>query len=119
LIVEWNGREYDVDPTELTQRELDQIEQKTGLTWKSLVTGGLNCEANAIRALFWVVERRDSKDLTFGDYDGPPLKVWLPHLPAFKAISDDLGKQLTSVFGDSGSGSSPSDVDTPPPSTTG
>jgi hypothetical protein len=127
LIVEWNGREYDVDIREWPQLELEEVERCTLLDWRGLVLGAVNMEPTALRALFWTVDRRDNKDLKFGGYAGPPLKVWLPHLSEWQSLREDLGKLWNAVMGaeggptpvDGGSESSPSDVDTPPPSTTG
>jgi hypothetical protein len=118
LVVEWQGREYDVDPSELSQRELDLIHQKTGLGWTDLLVGGVRCNATAIRALFWVVDRRADEKITFSDFDGPPMRLWIEHLAAFKAISDDLGKQITAAIGEDGLDASPSAADTPPTSST-
>lgn len=123
LVVEWQGREYDVDLREFSQRELSLIEQKAGLDWQGLLFGAWRMQPDPLRALFWIVDRRDDKDLTFGDYDGPPLKVWLPHLAEWRSIMDDLGKVAKAAAGEdtpetSGSASSLSDVDTPQPSMT-
>lgn len=125
LIVEWQGREYDVDLREFSQRELNAIQQQAApdLDWEGLLIGAWRMQPDALRALFWIVDRRDNKDLKFGDYDGPPLKVWLPHLTEWKSIMDDLGKVIQAVAPEetregSGSESSLSDVDTPPSSTT-
>jgi hypothetical protein len=123
LIVEWQGREYDVDLREFSQREMSLIEQKAGLDWQALLIGAWRMQPDALRALFWIIDRRDNKDLTFGDYDGPPLKVWLPYTADWKSIMDDLGKVIKAAAGEDtpetdGSASSPSDADTPLPNTT-
>lgn len=122
LIVEWNGKAYDVDPGELSQRELDLIEQRTGQTWREVLVGALRPEPNAVRALFWVVDRRDEPDLRYSDYDGPPMKVWLPKLAEYReAVVEPLGKAITAAIPPSalgGSPSSPATADTPQPSTT-
>lgn len=123
LIVEWQDREYDVDLREFSQREMALIEQKAGLDWQALLIGAWRMQPDALRALFWIVDRRDNKELTFGDYDGPPLKVWLPYASEWKSIMDDLGKVIKAASVEytpetSGSASSLSDVDTPQPSTT-
>lgn len=118
LIVEWNGKKYDVDPSGFNQRELDLIEQRTGMDWKTLLTGAVDCQPNAVRALFWLTDQREDRDLKYSDYDGPPLSLWLSHLGEIKAIADALGKVVTAQLGTDGSDDSPSTVDTPPGSTT-
>lgn len=123
LVIEWQGREYDVDLREFSQREMGLIEQKAGLDWQELLIGAWRMKPDALRALFWIVDRRSNPELTFGDYDGPPLWVWLEHVSEWKSIMDDLGKVIKAASGEEvpeadGSESSPSDVDTQPPSMT-
>lgn len=119
LAIDWNGKTYDVDPNEFTVRELDLIEQKTGLNWSNLLLTALRFQPNAIRALFWLVDQRDQPDLKFSSYEGPPMKVWTPHVVEWAALVDDLGKLVKAANAASGSADSPSTVDTHPSSTTG
>lgn len=118
LIINWQGRDYNVDPADLNQRELDLIHQRTGLTWGDLVTGGLRPDPNAVRALFWIVDQRTKPDLQYSAYDGPPMGLWLRHIAGYRDVVQDLGKLMTEAFGGNGSAASPSDADTPPISTT-
>ncbi len=115
-IVPWKGTDWDVDPTEFTGWELSQVKQRTGLSYMQLVDGVANLDGDAIRALFWTVERRNDPDLKFSDYDGPPLKTVIAHLAAFNEAMEEMGKALTPAS--PGSPGSPSSTDTPEPSTT-
>lgn len=118
LVITWQDRDYNVDPTELSTRELDLIYQRTSLTWPDLIKGGLRPDPNTVRALFWVIDQRADPNLKFSDYDGPSMRVWLPHLGEFKSIVGDLGKLMTEALETNGSGDSPSTVDTAPESST-
>jgi len=115
-IVPWKGTDWDVDPTEFTGLELSLVKQRTGLSYMQLVEGVANLDGDAVRVLFWVVERRNSPDLRFSEYDGPSLKTVIAHLPAFNEAMEEMGKALNPETG--GSPGSPSSTDTPAPSTT-
>lgn len=115
-LVVWNDREYDVDPTEFTGLELKKIKLRTGLSYKDLVRGIADLDAEAINAVFWAVDQRDKPDLKYDEYAGPPIKVILPHLEAFNTAMEEVGKALNP--GSDGSPSSPSDADTPEPTLT-
>lgn len=115
-IVPWNGKEFDIDPGEFTGRELSEIKKRTGLAYRALMTEALpELDPDAIRVLFWIVERRTQPDLVFGDYDGPPIRVVLAHFDGFTAAMDEMGKALEKALpptsGSSGSDGSPSSTD--------
>lgn len=121
-IVNWNGREYDVDPLTFSGLELSEIKLRTSFTFRKLIIEGIpDMDPDAIRALFWTVDRRSDPDLKFSEYGGPPAEVWLPTLPSFAdsaaALADGLGKAMptTPTTETTGTPSSPSS--TPPPST--
>lgn len=125
-IVPWNGRDYDIDPLDLSGLELKEIKLRAGFTFKELIPAVGNLDADAVRALFWAVERRGNADLKFSDYEGPTMRTFLPHLPAWIAnlTEGEVGKALglTAESGEtsetSGSPSSPTDSDGPDASTT-
>lgn len=103
VIVKWQGREYDIDPLEMTTRELDLIEQRTGLKLSDLVSGVLEFQANASRALFWVNDRRQDQALDFGTYDGPPMRVVMGVVGEFaRTVVDALGKAASTLPSDEG-----------------
>lgn len=125
-IVTWNDREYDVDPLGFSGLELSLIKQRTGMGFTKLMQEGIpDMDGDALRALFWVVDRRTDPELKFSEYGGPPLRVILPSLPGFIAsaeqMADDLGKATTPTIETNGSPGSPNS--SPPaetePSTTG
>lgn len=91
-IVPWNGTEYDVDPTEFTGLELSEIKKRTGFNFMGVIRGVLDQDGDAIRALFWTVDRRSNQDLKYGDYAGPSLRVIGPHLMGLEAVSDEMEK---------------------------
>lgn len=93
-IVPWNGKDYDVDPSEFTGLELSLIKLRTGLSFMDLLGAIPAMDGDAIRAAFWVVDRRENQDLAFSDYAGPSVRVVMPHLPAFGVAVEALGKGL-------------------------
>lgn len=92
--VPWNDKDYDVDPTEFTGLELSRIKQRAGFTFRQLVSAIGQFDGEALRALFWTVDYRTDPSLKFSEYDGPPLKVVLPHMKAFDDMIGDLGKAM-------------------------
>lgn len=119
-IVPWNGRDLDVDPCEFSGLELSLIKLRTGYTFKQLIIEVANLDADAIRALFWTVERRGDQELKFSDYAGPSMNVIVPHMVAYNEVMEELGKATgtTATPETDGSPSSPSDSDGPDASTT-
>ena len=115
-IVDWNGTEYDIDPGEFTGRELSDIKKRTGFTYRDLMFEALPAfDAEAIRALFWVIDRRTDPGLKFDDYDGPPIKVFIANFAGFPPLVDDVGKVLIAAIPETnGSDSSQSTSDTTP-----
>ena len=109
VIVRWQDREYDIDPLEMSTRELDLIEQRTGFKLSDLV-GGFADQANVPRALFWVVDRRQDQALDFGTYDGPPMRVVLESAAEYyKTVGAAMGKAASTLPSEpDGSPSSPS-----------
>lgn len=114
-IVNWNGKEYDVDPLVFSGLELSEIKLRTGFTFRKLIVEGIpDMDPDAIRALFWTVDRRTDSDLKFSEYGGPPAEVWLPAMPAFTksatALADGMGKAMptTPTTETTGTPSSPS-----------
>lgn len=118
-VVEWNGRKYDIDPTELTQMELKEIKKRTGLTFKGLVEGIGDLDPDTLLALFWVIDWRADQNVKFSDYEGPTLREVLPHvnelIDVINTAMPSVGKETS---GTDGSPSSPSGSDTPPTSST-
>jgi phage tail tube protein FII len=58
-LVDWNGKEYDIDPGEFTGRELSEIKSRAGFTYRDLMTEALPAfDADAIRAVFAVSRLR-------------------------------------------------------------
>lgn len=120
-LVQWNGKEYDVDPSEFTGLELSEIKIRIGQTFTQLLRGIPEFEPDVIRVLFWTVDRRTSPDLKFSEYAGPPMKIVVPELDAFTDRMGELGKsrrpnQTTETDGSPGSSS---DMDgSPGPTTT-
>ena len=112
LLIEWNGKTYDVDPEELTGLEAKAIQDHTGLDYPHLVMAGLSGEGDGIRALFWVIDRRDNPELRFADYPGPPMRVWRQLLAHFAVLADGLGKAAevadTTIAANGGAGSASS-----------
>lgn len=115
-IVDWNGKEYDIDPGEFTGIELGLIHKRTTLTYRQLMTEALpNFDGDAVRALFWIVDRRTNSGLKFDDYEGPPMKVFIGALAGFPPLVEELGKVVDAAFGTTGSESSASSTDGAPP----
>jgi hypothetical protein len=112
VIVPWQGEEYDVDPSELTGLELGLIKQRTGLSFSDLVSGIATFDADALRAVFWVNDRRRDDTINFSDYAGPPMKVFLPYLEVYTTAMEELGKALPDSPAETpGSGGSESSSD--------
>jgi hypothetical protein len=117
-LVPWNGKEYDVDPLEFTQLEMSAIKERTKLSFNALMNGACNLDGDAIRALFWTVDRRENPDLKFSDYPGPPLKVVIPHIEILGEVAAAVLKAMRAANEKGGSVLSPSGTDTPPASST-
>jgi len=115
-LIEWNDRELNVDPLDLSGLELSLIKQRTTLTFRGLSAALQEVDGDAVRALFWIAERRTNPDLKFSEYEGPPIRLFLEHIDGLEKAIGDLGKAPTPET--SGSPSSPSDVDTPEPTMT-
>lgn len=123
-IVQWNGKEYDADPGEFSGLELKLIKERTGLGFWDLVKGIPRMDGEALRAVFWTVDRRSDPELKFSDYPGPSVRAIMPHLRAFGELVEELGKEVKSVAsemsGKPGGQDSPSstpDVSTEPSTT--
>lgn len=121
--VPWNGKEYDVDPTEFTGLELSRIKQRASLTYRQLVHEIGQFDGEAIRAVFWTVDVRDDPNLKFSEYGGPPLSVIFPHMDAFNDAMAAAGKALGMPDPDetsetSGGPSSASSTEAPSPTET-
>ncbi len=54
-------------------------------------------DADAVRATFWAVERRDDQELKFTDYHGPAFRDILPYLAAFGEMVEELGKAVKTM----------------------
>lgn len=93
----WDGREYDVDPNEFTGLELSRIKQRTGLSFRQLISAIGDFDGDAIRALFWTVEGRTAPDLNYRDYSGPPMRVIVGQMEGFSDSMEFLGKALGGV----------------------
>lgn len=93
-IVQWQGREYDVDPSEFSAGELKLIKERTSLSYRKLIEAIGEQDGEAICALFWIVDRRADPNVKFGDYQGPPMKLVLSNLDGFNAAMEDLGKSM-------------------------
>jgi len=119
-LVTWNGREYDVDPSEFTGLELKLIKDRTNLSFRDLVNGIARFDGEAVQAVFWAVARRDEPDLKFSDFQGPPMKLVVANIAAFNDAMEELGKAADPDPSPetTGSGSSPSTPDGPGSSTT-
>lgn len=121
-IVQWNGKDYDVDPTEFTGMELKLVKERTGLSYSGLIRGLKEQDGDAICALFWIAARRENQSLNYGDFEGPPLRLVLANLHGLLAAMEELGKLMeataaTRTTGTAGIPSSPSgslDVSTEP-----
>jgi len=116
-IVDWNGKEYDIDPGEFTGLELSAIKQRTGFNYRKLMTEALpDFDADAIRAVFWTVDRREQPDLKFDGYAGPPMRVFIAGFEGFPPLVEELGKAMSAAMGEtSGSDPSQSSTDGAPP----
>lgn len=110
-IVPWNGTDYDVDPSEFTGLELSLVKQRTGMSFTDLMRGAIGLDGDAIRALFWVVDRRQDQSLAFSDYAGPSIRTVMPHIAGLGEVADELGKALPDAK--PGSAGSPSSSDSP------
>lgn len=96
-IATWDGVEYDIDPSEFTVEEMRQVKLMTGLSYSKLLTALPEMDPDAIKALFWVVKRREDHALKFSEFDGPPMKVFMAALAGVDAMADQLGKLLDGV----------------------
>jgi hypothetical protein len=112
-IVNWKGTDFDVDPSELDGLELSAIKQRTGMSFADLMRGIGKLDPDAIRAVFWAVEKRADADLKFSEYAGPSMRVIIPALPAYNEAIEDLGKDLPEIPAKTGSDPSPSSTDVP------
>lgn len=112
-LIEWNGQELNIDPLDLNGLELSLIKQRTTYTFRDLSKALQDVDGDAVRALFWIAERRINPDLAFGEYEGPPIRLFLEHLDGLTEAVGDLGKAPTPET--DGSPSSPSDADIPEP----
>lgn len=122
LVIEWNGREYDIDPGTFLQAEMRLIKQRAGISsYPTLMQGLITLDADAIAAVFWINDYRDNPDLKFGDYPGPPTQVLLDHMEELAELAAVVLGKLDPMerLGTPGSPGSPNGSDTPPPSTTG
>lgn len=126
-LVVFNGLELDVDIMELNGWELSQIKQKAGFGYRQLVAALMEWDGDAIRAVFWIAERRHRPDLQFGDYHGPTLGFAMEHAASFtpQVPDDEDGDELGKAAGATtpttetpGSPSSPTDSGGPDASTT-
>jgi hypothetical protein len=93
-IINWNGVDYDVDPSEFTGGELKLVKERTGLRYSELVQNILAFDGEAICAIFWVAARRTNPELKFSEFDGPPLRLVMANLEGLNAAMDDLGKAM-------------------------
>lgn len=93
----WNGREVDADPCGFSGLELQLIKERTKLGFWDLIKGIPKMDPDAVRATFWLVDRRDDQELKFSDYHGPTFRDILPHLPAFKELVEELGKAVKTL----------------------
>lgn len=119
--VPWNGKDYDVDPTEFTGLELSRIKQRAGLSYRELVRDIGQFDGEAIRAVFWTVDYRTDSSLKFSDYEGPPLAVVIPYMDAFNDAMLAVGKALgmpDETSATPGTPSSPSSTEAPSPTET-
>jgi hypothetical protein len=117
-LVNWNGKEYDADPTEFSGLELKKVKLRTGLKYKELINGISHLDPDALNAVFWVVDQRENPDLKFDDYSGPSIKVVLPYMEAWNEAMEEVGKALTPATESNGSQSSSSAAGAPEPTLT-
>jgi hypothetical protein len=95
FVVDWDGRQFDIDPNEFTGLELAEIKIRTTWSYRELIRelGGMDSEA--FRVLFWTVDKRDNQELKFSEYAGPPPRVYVPHYKAFiDEVTGLLGKAV-------------------------
>ena len=122
LLIDWQGRQVDVDPEEFSTLELGEVKKRTGMDYPDLIQGVISGNGDAIRALFWVVDRRDDPALKFDGYAGPSMRVWKQLLAHFAGLIADLGKATDAadkvLTGNAGSAGSPSSTDSDPTSST-
>lgn len=96
-IVEWNGVEYDIDPSEFTTSELKQVKILTQFRYRKLLDAVADLDPEAIHILFYTVAKRTDPNLKYSEFEGPPLKVFLAGLGGMEAMVNDLGKLLDGV----------------------
>lgn len=95
--VNWNGREIDADPCGFSGLELQLVKERVGLGFWDLIRGIPKMEPDAVRATFWVAERREDQELKFSDYHGPSFRDLIPYLPAFRELVEELGKAVKTL----------------------
>lgn len=77
-MIEWNGRQYNPDPTYLTMGEYEAISQRCdviGLV--DMIRRAARVDHIAWKAIFWAQDRRHDPDLKWSDYEGPTMRVVL------------------------------------------
>ncbi len=87
FVVDWDGKEYDIDPNEFTGLELAEIKIRTTWSYRELVRAIGGMESEAFRVLFWTVDKRTDPELKFSEYAGPPPRVYVPH---YKALCSEV-----------------------------
>lgn len=112
-IVTWKGTDFDVDPSEFDGLELTEIKKRTGLTFNQVIDGLAHLDPEAIRAVFWTVERRANPELKFSEYPGPSMRVIIPAMTALNEAIEDLGKDLPEIPEKTSSPPSPDSTDAP------
>lgn len=117
--ITWDGKHYDLDPSELPMRLLGLIEEATGFDLPSLIGQMCRLDSNAVKSVTWVQDLAENPGLDFASYDGPPAKVVWPHLTALKDLVESMGKALTGHgFETGGSPGSPATSASGEPSST-
>jgi hypothetical protein len=113
-LVQWKGQELDIDPVDFSGLELGEIKRRTTYSFSQLITALRECDGDAVRALFWVAMRRTDPELKFGEFDGPPIRLFLQHIDGLGAAMDEgLGKDQTTPASDGSPPSSSPDVAEP------
>src|SRR5688572_11795158 len=94
VIIWWNDLDYEVDPSELLAAEMKLIKQRTGMGFSEMVHGLVTVDPEAVQAIFWINDHRRDPEIKFSEYSGPPLKVFVPSIPALSAAMEELGKDM-------------------------
>lgn len=92
-IIQWNGKDYDVDPLDFSMAELSAIHERTGLKgFHALMDAMSTQDPDAWKAAFWTVDRRQDPELKWTCYDGPTTRVILQAMHGFdpKKLMGDL-----------------------------